>query len=226
MRKPWKLSNFESADYGTPYPFPADFRPTFPMGQDISPRPSPCPEPSPCPAPPPFPGPSPCPEEDSCCGCMPGPAPCPPEPEPEPPCVICPEPAKEYAFFSQNGRLYNSALFGGIRLENTPVQTSGFYYEAGVIHIVNAGFYLITYIVNFPDSGIVNTMLALQMNNENVPGTTRAVSKNAISIPYTATAQTIVQVDTMSAVRLSSSEVINFMTPQANTVASLSLIRL
>lgn len=159
------------------------------------------------------------------CACHPG---CPPDPceKPDDPCVICPNQVKAYAYFHQLGRLYNSALLGAISLEQEPVQTRGFYYDTGIIHIFKPGIYMVTYIVNFPENETVSTTLALQMNNSNVPGTVRAINKNGAGVPYSATAQAVIRVETVSAIRLSSSKVIDYMTLPDNTVASLSLIEL
>lgn len=149
-----------------------------------------------------------------------------PEPDPEPPCIICPPVSKEYAYYSQDNRLYNSALFGGIRFENNPLQTSSIEYDTGVIQIAKAGIYVITYIVNFPENTEVNTTLALQMNYQNVTGTQRLIVKSPSSCPYTAAAQVILSLEAYSAIRLSSSRVIDISTGADNTAASLSIIEL
>lgn len=150
-----------------------------------------------------------------------------PKPDPpKPPCVPCPSEPRRYAFYSQSGRLFNTALFGGIRLENPPVQTEGFYYDTGIVTIYEPGTYLATYIVNFPASAAVNTVLALQLNNENVVGTVRNVQKTAANGPYTTVAQAILTIDEISSVRLSSSAVIDFADTADSTVASLSFIEI
>lgn len=159
-----------------------------------------------------------------CCPCCPpGPK---PEPEPENPCVICPDPQKEYAYYFQSGRLYNGALFGGIRFEQPPVQTEGIDYDTGIVTIFKPGTYLFTYIVNFPQEAIVNTNLVLEIDNEPVPGTTLVISKTGTAAAYTATAQAIVRTTGITRYRLTSSASINIMTPASNTVASLTIIEL
>lgn len=156
------------------------------------------------------------------CGCS-----CPPRPEPpHDPCVICPKYASVYAYYSQNGRLYNSALFGGIRFENEPVETEGFYYDTGVVQIVQPGTYLITYFVNFPASAAVNTVLAIQANNQNVSGLVRSVQKSVTGVPFTAAAQAIVTFQALTALRLSSSSVLDITLMPEETAASLSIIKL
>lgn len=159
----------------------------------------------------------------SCCCIPPSPE---PEPDSKPPCVICPPVSKEYAYYSQNNRLYNSALFGGIRFENDPLQTSSIEYDTGVIQIAKSGVYTITYFVNFPENTQVNTTLALQINYRNVTGTERLIIKSDSSCPYTAAAQIILPLEAYSAIRLSSSRVIDIATGADNTAASLSIIEL
>lgn len=155
------------------------------------------------------------------CNCQP---PCPPPcPPPEPPCVICPEVMKEYAYYSQNNRLYNTALFGAIRFENEPVQTSAFEYDTGIIQFLKAGTYLLTYIVNFPANTSADTTLALQVNNANVTGTVRVIQMNTSDGPYTAVAQAIITVNEFAAARLSSSRIIDISASAGNTVASLTI---
>lgn len=162
---------------------------------------------------------------DYCCNCTNCPC-CPPQPKPEPPCIICPEITKEYASYSQSGHLYNTALLGGLRLDNPPVQTSGFYYDTGIINITKPGTYLVSYIVNFPDNAAANTTLALQMNNVNIPSTVRVIQKTAEGNAYTAAAQAIITVDTITRLRLSSSAVIDITTIASDVVASVSVIQL
>jgi hypothetical protein len=147
-------------------------------------------------------------------------------PKPEDPCILCPTLQKEYAFYSQNSRLYNSALFGGIRLENPPVQTSGFYYDTGIITIIKPGIYLVTYIVNFPEASIADTTLALQFNGDEVTGTIQVIKKTTVGIPYTATAQSMIQVDKISSMRLSSSRILDITMPSNSTAASVTILEL
>lgn len=157
----------------------------------------------------------------NCCPCK-----CCPKEEPENPCIICPEISKEYAYYSQSDRLYNSSLFGAIALENEPIQTSAFFYDTGIIQIFKPGNYLVTYIVNFPVNSIVNTTLALQLNNSNVQGTIIEVQKTEEGIPYSVTAQSIISINAISSIRLSSSKIISFTLSQNSTGASLSIIEI
>lgn len=145
---------------------------------------------------------------------------------PKDPCVICPVKPANYAYYSQNGRLYNRALFGGLFFENPPVQTDGFYYDTGIIQILNPGTYLASYLVNFPAGATVDTRLALQLNNQNLTGTVRTVEKTVTGIPFTASAQVIFQIDSISAVRLSSSAIIDLHLPEEDTAASLLILQL
>ena len=155
------------------------------------------------------------------CSCRPS---CPSQPED--PCTICPKASMEYAYYSQNDRLYNSALFGGIRFENPPVETSAFFYDTGIISIFKPGIYLATYIVNFPSESTFTTTLALQLNNQNVLGTVKVIAKTETGIPYTATAQAILPITSTGVVRLSSSSILNITSDEFNTAASISIIEL
>lgn len=142
--------------------------------------------------------------------------------KPNPP---CPEHSPVYGYFSQNGRIFNSALFGGIRFTNPPIATDGFFSDDTVIQIFNPGIYLVTYIVNFPEDAVVDTTLSLQLDNQNTLGMVRNIIKSAGS-PYTAVAQTIIRVEEISAIRVSSSAVIDIVLPGQDTAASLSIIKL
>ena len=159
-----------------------------------------------------------------CCP-VPDPGPCPPL-KPDDPCVVCPGISRGYAYFSQNNRLYNSALYGGIRLENPPIQTEGIHYDTGIVSILKPGSYLITYMVHFPEDSTVDTTLEIQIDNRAVTGTVCNVRKSLTGIPYTAAAQVIYHVENYVTLRLSSSKVVDITASPDSTVASLSILEL
>lgn len=134
--------------------------------------------------------------------------------------------SKEYAFFSQQGHLYNSVLLGGIRLDGVSHHTPAFSYDAGTVRILKSGTYLITYIVNIPQGETPDTAFVLQANKESVTGTSRTLQKNALNAPYTCTVQVILKLEADTDIQLSSFKIIDITTPIDNTVASLTILEL
>lgn len=133
----------------------------------------------------------------------------------------------EYAFFSQNGILFNTALFGGIRFENNSINTNGIVYDTSIITIFNPGVYLANYFVLIPSTVTVNTNFALQFNNQDLIGSTSRVNKTATDTPYSAVGQAIFRVTQISSIRLSSSRIININAEnQSDTAASLTIIKI
>lgn len=146
--------------------------------------------------------------------------------KPKDPSIIPKDRSKEYAFFSQQGHLYNSALLGGIRLDGASYHTPAFSYDTGIVQISKSGTYLFTYIVNIPQGATPDTAFVLQTNNQDVAGTSRTLQKNALNAPYTCTVQVILEIASATVVSLSSFKIIDITTPIDNTVASLTILEL
>lgn len=133
----------------------------------------------------------------------------------------------EYAFLSQSGRLYNTGLFGGINLNNENVMTDGFAYDTGIITIINAGIYIATYFVTIPSNAIVNTNLVIQLNNQSLVGSSSRINKTTTESSVSAAGQAIFRINDISALRVSSSSIIDINAPNSSdTVASLTIIKI
>lgn len=133
----------------------------------------------------------------------------------------------EYAFFSQSGRLYNTALFGGINLNNEGVFTSGFIYDATIVNIINPGVYIATYFINIPYDAIVNTNFVIQLNNQSLVGSASRVNKISTDSPYSAVGQAIFKITGISSMRISSSSIIDINSDSSSdTVASLTIVKI
>lgn len=148
-------------------------------------------------------------------------------------CCDCCNPIKpvsfeaEYAFFSQRGRLYNTALFGGINLNDENIMTSGFIYDTGIITIINAGVYIATYFISIPSDAIVNTNLVIQLDNQSLVGSSSRINKMTTENSISAVGQAIFRINEISALRISSSSIIDINAQNSSdTLASLTIIKI
>lgn len=148
------------------------------------------------------------------------------KPIPTPPPVECPCEYSEYALFFSDGRLYNSALEGGIFFSEDSISTSGFYQDANIIQILTAGTYIARYILTVPQNETISTTISLQINNEKAEGTIKNFTKNITGITGTISGETIFTVERYASVRLSSSKIINISGSENETLATLVFIKL
>lgn len=131
---------------------------------------------------------------------------------------------KEYGFFYDSS-IYNTALYGGLNFTKPPIKTDKLYIDDNIITIFKAGVYLVSYLVHFPAQENISTILSLQVNGNNYPGTIRIVDKEEGYL-YTEAAQTILIVENITSMRLSSSEILNIIGTENDTLVSLAITQL
>ncbi|MDO5603421.1 MAG: hypothetical protein Q4G07_11710, partial [Oscillospiraceae bacterium] len=185
-------------------------------------------------------GPMGCPGPTGPTGC-PGPMGCPgpqgPKGEPGPTGPTgCPgpqgpegEPAfRSYAFLYENERLFNSALFGGLRFsyqEAFPPQD--YYLDVDAFTIFRPGTYHILCTLYFPQGNEIDSVFELQQDSAQGALAVLPIRRSAQDPDMSYTMQTILTLQASTTMRLSSSKVISVSCDTAQCeLASVSIIKI
>ena len=132
----------------------------------------------------------------------------------------------EYGSYYQTGTLAVTSLYGAIPLSQTRISTPLLYNDGSFLGIFKAGVYYCTFFVVLPPDATLDTVLTLQVNNANVPGTRLNIRKTVTGVPLTMSAQTIVTVTDNAVMRVSSTNIFSITAENAQDVlAGFSIIQ-
>lgn len=132
----------------------------------------------------------------------------------------------EFGNFYQTGTLSANALGGGITLSQTGVHTSYIYEDSSIFHIFKPGAYHITFFITIPANVILHTTFTLQTSGSNIPGASIRTDKTTTEAPITLACQTILVVQNIAALRISSSNVFSFSSLASDVLASITIIQI
>ncbi len=145
-------------------------------------------------------------------------------------CRCCPgkESVNGAVYFSawQTGTLFNNELNGGLVFQNYN-NSKGFCFQNNTVTIFSSGAYVIRYNIYVPSGVTLNTTFSLQADGINIPSSVIKVNHTASDSAAVYTAQAIIEVGCMPVgIRLSSSEIINYSTVDASTLANLEIYKI
>ena len=146
-------------------------------------------------------------------------------------CCPCPTPeppAQSAAYFAawQTETLSNTALYGGLRFQNSDYTHEDFNFDDTIITVITPGTYIARYTIYVPAGSVLRTNIALQMNNVNIPSATVSIDHTATDPAATYSAQAIVHADYLAALRLSSNNIINLTTTNTSALASIIMYKI